>query len=424
MTVAPVQLRAPGFTVTRERVLGVLFIVVAVTIVVLFGMDASPTAKTTFGLNPVGGDVKAVHVGDVVLPSRATAFVVAAICAFLGATQLTRGFGTRVTVVLGIVVVLFTIAFLTWAARDNSLNLVGLLQSTLLRAVPITFGALAGVLCERSGVVNIGIEGMLLSAAFTGSIVASAVHNLWIGMLGGAIIGGVLGWVLAVLAIRYLVNQIIAGTFINLFALGMTGFLSARVLERYQDLNNPGLFQPIAIPVLSKIPVLGPILFDVNVFVYIMFALIVIIHVGLFYTRWGLRVRAVGEHPRAADTVGIRVLFTRYRNVILGGMVAGIGGAYFTLGSVGGFNEDMTAGRGFIGLAAMIFGRWNPVGAFLAALVFGFSDSLQIKLSILHVPIPGEFLQMAPYLVTIFVVAGAVRKSRAPAADGQPYVKE
>jgi ABC-type uncharacterized transport system permease subunit len=424
MTVSSAQLRAPGFAVTRARVLGVLFIGVAVAIVVLFGLDTAASAKTTFGLNPVGGDVKAVHVGDLVLPSRATAFMLAAICAFLGATQLTRGFGDRVTVVLGVVVVLFTIAFLTWAARDNSLNLVGMLQSTLLRAVPITFGALSGVLCERSGVVNIAIEGMLLSAAFTGSVVASAAHNLWIGMLGGAIVGGLLAWFLALLAIRYLVNQIIAGTVINIFALGITGFLSARVLERYQNLNNPGLFQPIAIPVVSKIPILGPILFDVNVFVYIMFALIALIHVGLFYTRWGLRVRAVGEHPRAADTVGIRVQFTRYRNVILGGMVAGIGGAYFTLGSVGGFNQDMTAGRGFIGLAAMIFGRWNPVGAFLAALVFGFADSLQIKLSILQVPIPGEFLQMAPYLVTIFVVAGAVRRSRAPAADGQPYITE
>jgi ABC-type uncharacterized transport system permease subunit len=424
MTVSSAQLRAPGFAVTRARVLGVLFIGVAVAIVVLFGLDTAGSARTTFGLNPVGGDVKAVHVGDLVLPSRATAFMLAAICAFLGATQLTRGFGDRVTVVLGVVVVLFTIAFLTWAARDNSLNLVGMLQSTLLRAVPITFGALSGVLCERSGVVNIAIEGMLLSAAFTGSFVASAAHNLWIGMLGGAIVGGLLAWFLALLAIRYLVNQIIAGTVINIFALGITGFLSARVLERYQNLNNPGLFQPIAIPVLSKIPILGPILFDVNVFVYIMFALIALIHLGLFSTRWGLRVRAVGEHPRAADTVGIRVQFTRYRNVILGGIVAGIGGAYFTLGSVGGFNQDMTAGRGFIGLAAMIFGRWNPVGAFLAALVFGFADSLQIKLSILQVPIPGEFLQMAPYLVTIFVVAGAVRRSRPPAADGQPYITE
>jgi simple sugar transport system permease protein len=166
------------------------------------------------------------------------------------------------------------------------------------------------------------------------------------------------------------------------------------------------------------------VLFDNNVFVYLMFALVAAIYVGLFHTRWGLRTRAVGEHPKAADTVGIRVLATRYRNVIMAGVVAGIGGAYFTLGSVGRFDENMTAGRGFIGLAAMIFGRWNPVGAFLAALVFGFADSLQTKLSILNVPIPSEFLLMAPYLVTIFVVAGAVRKARPPAAENKPYVKD
>jgi simple sugar transport system permease protein len=299
-----------------------------------------------------------------------------------------------------------------------------MLQSTLLRSVPITFGALSGVLCERSGVINIAIEGMLLSAAFTGSVVGSATHSLWMGLIGGAIVGGLLGAFLALLSIRYVVNQIIAGTVINIFALGITGFLSARILEQYQNLNNPGRFEPVAIPLLSKIPLVGPVLFDENVFVYIMFVLIVAIYLGLFETRWGLRVRAVGEHPRAADTVGIKVLYTRYRNVILGGMVAGIGGAYFTLGSVGRFDENMTAGRGFIGLAAMIFGRWNPVGAFLAAMVFGFADSLQTKLSILQVPIPSEFLQMAPYLVTIFVVAGVVRKARPPAADGQPYIKE
>jgi simple sugar transport system permease protein len=321
-------------------------------------------------------------------------------------------------------VFVFVFAFLTWAARDNSLNLLGMLQSTLLRSVPITFGALSGVLCERSGVINIAIEGMLLSAAFTGSVVGSATHSLWMGLIGGAIVGGLLGAFLALLSIRYVVNQIIAGTVINIFALGITGFLSARILEQYQNLNNPGRFEPVSIPLLSKIPVIGPVLFDENVFVYIMFVLIVAIYLGLFETRWGLRVRAVGEHPRAADTVGIKVLYTRYRNVILGGMVAGIGGAYFTLGSVGRFDENMTAGRGFIGLAAMIFGRWNPVGAFLAALVFGFADSLQTKLSILQVPIPSEFLQMAPYLVTILVVAGVVRKARPPAADGQPYVKE
>jgi ABC-type uncharacterized transport system permease subunit len=211
---------------------------------------------------------------------------------------------------------------------------------------------------------------------------------------------------------------------ILILAGGLTSFLGAAVLARFQHLNNPGRFQNIELPFLSDIPLLGPVVFDQNIFFYLLIAIVVVTHIGLFHTRWGLRVRAVGEHPRAADTVGIRVLFTRYRNVILGGMVAGIGGAYFTLGSVGRFDEGMTAGRGFIGLAAMIFGRWNPVGALGAGLVFGFADSLRVKLSILRVPIPSEFLGMAPYLVTILVVAGVVGRARPPAADGKPYVKE
>jgi simple sugar transport system permease protein len=279
-------------------------------------------------------------------------------------------------------------------------------------------------LCERSGVINIAIEGMLLSAAFTATLVGSLTHNLWTGLLIGAITGGALAWVLALLAIRYRVDQIIAGTVINLLALGLTSYFSARFLQANQSLNNPGRFEAIRIPGLSEIPMIGPIFFDNNIFVYLLFLIIASAYIGLFYTRWGLRTRAVGEHPKAADTVGIRVLLTRYRSVVLGGIVAGIGGAYFTLGSVGRFEEGMTAGRGFIGLAAMIFGRWNPIGAFAAALIFGFADSLQVKLSILQVGIPSEFLGMAPYVATILVVAGAVHRARPPAADGKPYLKE
>ncbi|TMK67941.1 MAG: ABC transporter permease [Actinobacteria bacterium] len=203
-----------------------------------------------------------------------------------------------------------------------------------------------------------------------------------------------------------------------------SGYLSIQFLQNNAALNDPGRFQNVAIPGLSQLPILGPVLFDQNIFVYLLFAIVAVSYIGLFRTRWGLRVRAVGEHPLAADTVGIRVLFTRYRNVILGGVVAGIGGAYFTLGAVGRFEPGMTAGRGFIGLAAMIFGGWNPVGAFGAALVFGFADSLQVKLNILQVGIPQEFLGMAPYLVTIAIVAGAGRRVRPPAADGKPYIKD
>jgi general nucleoside transport system permease protein len=412
----------PAISSRRAVVTGFVFLATAVVIAVGFGLGATGSLHSTFVLNPVRGSVPKVP--NLVIPSRGAAFALAAVCAFLGGVQLTRGFGRRTYLVLGIVVFLFVMAFLTWADRGKSLSLIGLLEGTLHSAVPITFGALCGVLCERAAVINIGIEGMLLTAAFTGSVIASVVHNLWIGMIAGALAGGLLAWLLALLAIRYRVDQIIAGTFINLFALGMTSYLSARVLEANNALNDPGRFQEIAIPLLSKIPLIGPIFFDNNIFIYILFLIIIVTHVGLFYTRWGLRVRAVGEHPEAADTVGIRVLWTRYRNVIIGGIIAGIGGAYFTLGSVGRFDENMTAGRGFIGLAAMIFGRWSPVGAFLAARVFGFADSLQTSLSLLNVGIPSDFLLMAPYLVTIAVVAGLVRRARPPAADGKPYIRQ
>ena len=226
------------------------------------------------------------------------------------------------------------------------------------------------------------------------------------------------------LAIKYAVDQIIAGVVINIFALGITSFLTGQILVENQQLNNSGVMSPMAIPLLSDIPLLGPVLFDQNIFVYMMFLTVAATTFVLYRTRWGLRARAVGEHPKAADTVGINVFKMRYVNVIVGGMIAGFGGAYFTLGSVGRFDENMTLGRGFIALAAMIFGRWNPVGALGAALVFGFADALQIKLGTLGTPIPSEFLAMAPYIVTVVVVAGLVGKSRPPAADGQPYIKE
>ena len=404
----------------KARVMGVVFLLLAVAIALLFGAGSAGGGTATFQLN---GEGQFFQLPELNLPASGTAYFIAVVCAFLGGIQLVRGFGTKLYTVFAVVIACFVFAFLVWAARGSSLNLLGMLQLTLLRAIPLTLGALSGVLCERAGVINIAIEGMMLTAAFVGAIAGSTF-----GLIGGTILalasGALLGAVLAVLSIRYRVDQIIAGTVLNIFALGITSYLTARILVEYLDLNNPGTFRPIALPVLSKIPMLGPLLFDNNIFVYLTFILVALIHVGLFRTRWGLRVRSVGEHPRAADTVGINVLRVRYRNVILGGMMAGLAGAYLTLGSVGRFDENMTAGRGFIALAAMIFGRWNPIGAFGAALVFGFAESLQNKLAILNVPIPSEFLAMAPYLATILVVAGVVGRARPPAADGQPYIKE
>ncbi len=411
--------RAQG--VTRQRVLGIVYLLLAAAIAVIF-TNVPDGASSTFGLNL--GPSPAVKLPDLILPSATTAWVLSAFCGFSGAVQLVRGFGIRWAVVLGLVALAFTFAFLTWATAGKSVSLVGILQTTVQRATPITFAALSGLLCERAGVVNIAIEGMLLAGAFTGAVVGSIATNPWLGVLGAALVGAALAWVLAVLAIRYYVDQIIAGTVINIFSLGITSFLSARVLQTNLELNNPPRLTPFAIPILSDIPIVGPILFNHNVFVYGMFLLVIAIQVALFRTRWGLRVRAVGEHPKAADTVGIDVLRIRYTNVVLAGVVAGIGGAYLTIGSTGSFDQNMSAGRGFIGLAAMIFGGWNPIGAFLASLIFGFADSLQARLSILAVPIPSEFLLMTPYIVTIIVVAGLVGRVRAPAADGKPYRKE
>jgi simple sugar transport system permease protein len=407
-------------SVTRSRVLGTAFIVIALAIAVLFGAGSAGEGSATLQLN---GPDQVADLPDLTLPSSGTSFLIAAAAAFVGGIQLTRGFGKRTYLVLGLIIGGFVLAFLLWAAAGSSLNFFGMLQRTLVRAVPLTLGAMSGVLCERSGVINIAIEGMMLTAAFVGAIAGSA-FGLWLGTLVAMGSGAVLGGVLAVLSIRYRVDQIIAGTVINIFALGITSYLTARVLVQYLELNNPGTFRPFDIPLLAKIPLVGPLLFRNNIFVFLMFILVAVVHVGLYRTRWGLRVRAVGEHPKAADTVGINVLRVRYRNVILGGMMAALAGAYLTLGSVGRFDENMTAGRGFIALAAMIFGRWSPIGAFGAALVFGFAEALQSTLAILNAPIPSEILAMAPYLATILVVAGLVGRARAPAADGQPYVKE
>ena len=405
---------------TRQRVLGILFLVVAFSIWFFFSRSVAPGVQTTFGLTPGGSEAQ---LPDWTFSTAPILNILAIVCAILGGAQLARGFGSRTNLVLAWVAGIFIFSFLAWAAADGSLNFAGLLRSSVVRAVPITIGALSGVLCERAGVVNIAIEGMMLTGAMMGALVGS-LTNIWIGLLAAVIAGGLLGLVHAILSIRYKADQIISGTVINIGAVGITSFISAKFLQKYQGLNSSGIFPAWDIPVLSKIPFIGPILFEHNLFVYALFFLLILLHIGLFYTRWGLRMRSVGEHPKAADTLGINVFKTRYMAVILGGMMAGFGGGYFTVGSVGRFDEVMTAGRGFIGLAAMIFGNWTPFGSFGAGLLFGFTDSLASKLAILGVRIPSEFLLMAPYIVTMIVLAGVVGRGQMPAADGKPYEKE
>jgi ABC-type uncharacterized transport system permease subunit len=410
-----------GVSAARRTGFGIAAIVLGLVMLVAFGLGSESGLDATFVLNRGG---EALELPDVTVPARITALALGGLVVVVGAAQVGGLLRRRTYVVFGVVLALFVVALLAWAARGDDTNILGLLDGTLRRSIPLALGALAGVLCERAGVINIAIEGMLLTAAFTGAITASAADSIWVGMASGIGAGALLGALLAVLSIRYQVDQIIGGTVINILALGLTSYLTARVLVEYQDLNQPGSFRAVGIPVLEDLPLVGPLVFDNTIYVYLMFALVAGLTYALFRTRWGLRVRAVGEHPRAADTVGINVLGTRYRSVILGGAVAGLAGTWFTLDAVSGFDENMTAGKGFIALAALIFGRWHPVGAFVAALVFGFSEELQGRLALLDTPIPSELLLMTPYVVTIVVVAGLVGRSRPPAADGQVYATD
>jgi simple sugar transport system permease protein len=370
-----------------------------------------------------GGLSEAIQLPDWVVPSYATVTALSVLAVFLGGYQLARGFARWTNAVLGVIVLLFVFSFLTWATRDQSINLAGMLKSALLRAAPLTLGALSGILSERAGVVNIAIEGMMLAGAMMGSLIGSVSESLWVGLGAAILTGALLALIHGVLSIRYKVDQIISGVVINIFSTGATSFVSAKFLQEFQELNSPGIFSNWAIPGLARLPFIGGIFFENNLFVYAMYLLLIVVHVALFFTVWGLRTRAVGEHPKAADTLGVNVFRTRYVAVVLSGMMAGLAGGYFTLGSVGRFDELMTAGRGFIALAAVIFGKWTPFGAFGASLIFGFAESLQGKLSILRVPIPSEFLLMAPYIATMIALAGVVGRAIPPAADGQPYEK-
>lgn len=404
----------------RATIVGWVLIGLAAFVLWVFGLNVDGDLDATFNLS-----LPTARFADLtwVVNTRLLGIITAAILALLGGVSLRRVRVKWTNIGLAIGLALFALAFLSWAAAGKSFSLVGMLRSTVILSVPVTLGALTGLMGERVAVINIGIEGQLLTSAFVATIVGSA-FGLWLGVFGALATGAILGAFLAWMAIRYRIDQIIAGVVINIFALGLTSFLASRVLREVQELNSPGSFSTIKIPLLSDIPVLGPMFFDHNFFIYGTIALVVILHLGFYYTRWGLRARSVGEHPKAADTVGINVYRTRYMNVILGGLIAGFGGAFLTLTQVSRFEENMTAGIGFIGLAAMIFGRWKPFGALAAGLVFGFARALQQKLGILATPIPSEFLLMVPYIVTIIVVAGVVGRARPPAADGQPYIKE
>lgn len=406
----------------RKRIsYGITLLIFGILIYLFFGINTNPNSQTTFGLTLLSSE--AISVPDLIVPAQSTIYLMVAILVFAGAYQLARGVKST-GVLIAIIATTFVIAFLTWSAQDKSFNLTGMLSSSLVRATPIALAALCGVISERAAVINIGIEGIMLMSAQIAVVVATLTQNLYTGLIAAILLGGLIAAFHAYLVIQFKVDQTVSSVAINIIGAGFTSFLSSKFLQGATDtLNNSGTFPIISIPFLSKIPIIGPTLFANNIIVYLMLLLVILIHILLFYTPWGLRTRAVGEHPKAADTLGVNVYLMRYVNVILGGMIAGLGGAYFTIGSVGRFDELMTAGKGFIGMAAMIFGKWNPIGAFASSLIFGFADSLQVKLQILRVPIPSEFLLMAPYIVTMIILTGVVGRAIPPAADGQPYDK-
>ena len=329
--------------------------------------------------------------------------------------------GSGVAIVFGIC---FVLAFLLWAVagRGAALQFTSLLSGALFLSVPLVFGAMAGAVCEHVGVIDVAIEGQLLAGAFLAAVVGSTTGNPWIGLVCAPIAGALVGSLLALFAVRYWVDHIIVGVVLNVFVTGLTSYLFSTVLTRNTAVFSMAVKLPTwRIPLLSEIPVVGPILFAQNVLVYIMYVAVIVLQILLFKSRWGLRLRACGEHPRAADTVGIRVNRTRVVNTILGGAIAGLGGAYFTVANGLAFGKQMSAGRGYIALAAMILGGWKPGGALAAALLFGFADNLQNALGVVGVEVPSQFMLMAPYLVTVFAVAGLVGRVRAPAMEGKPY---
>jgi len=312
-------------------------------------------------------------------------------------------------------VLLAVILFFYW--RDPQAT-TAVLASTVRHSTPLVLGALCGIFSERSGVINIGIEGMMLMSAFMAYMFNVWTGNLSLAILGGILTGALMGLFLAFMSVTLKLDQIIGGSVINIIALGLTGYFYT------VGLTTSGKLRAFSLGPLAEIPLIGPVLFDNPPITYAAIVLVFVATYVLFRTRWGLRTRAVGEHPRAADTVGINVYFMRYANVIIGGAIAGLAGAFLTLEAVGSFERNMTNGRGFIALAVMLFGKYNPIGAWGAALFFGFTTAMQTQLQFMGIDVPHQFIGMIPYVLTILVLAGFVGRTRVPAADGVPYDKE
>lgn len=368
-----------------------------------------------------------VPLPTVVLPGLPTVILCAVLTLVAGLGFLSgRLWGRSRSAAAAVAGVSVVLGLVTWAASGSAypFPVSNQLSGTVALATPLVLGALAGVLCENAGVVNVAIEGQFLVAAFTAATVGSVTGSIPVALAAAVAAGVAMGALLALFSITYLVDQVVLGVVLNLLASGVTGFLFDQLVQPNSgELNAAPTLSTIQIPLLSAIPLFGPVLFNQTALVYLAIVSVAVVWFLLYRTRWGLRVRSVGEHPEAADTVGINVYAIRWQAVLAGGVFAGLGGAFFTIGSTGGFIKDITVGNGFIALAALIMGRWNPVRAALMALFFGFVTQLASQLQTLSTPMPSQFLLMLPYVATIIAVAGLIGRSRGPAADGVPYVK-
>ncbi|MFI5052181.1 MAG: ABC transporter permease [Acidimicrobiales bacterium] len=431
MTIAPVVVASRARRrLGRGAVVGAIIVVVGAFVTWVFGLGSVQAANTTLTFDPVNisGTVP-WHLADLTVSSRWTSVVLGLIIIGVGAEILWRHPTRFVTARFGGVAVLFFFGLIIWAGRTHGPSQVGFINVTSilvgggLVAMVLIFGSLSGVMCERSGVVNIAIEGQFIGGVFVGAVIQSETNNWFYAAFGAAVIGALLGAILAFLALRYQSDQIIVGVVIVTMMTGLSSYLNLQVLTPYPQYNAGNLAPNLPIPILAKIPVLGPVLFDETGFFYVMIILVGLISFALFKTRWGLRVRAVGEHPNAAAAVGISVIRTRYINVILGGAVAGLGGIAL-VAFQGQFTVGITEGYGYIALAGLIFGRWRPSGAVVAAIIFGLSVYLADNLQTYQIPVSSEILGMFPYVITIAVVSGLIGGVRAPAADGLPYKRD
>jgi len=409
--------------VPRKWKISIVLSVLSVIAFVVFGVFGDERTS----LIVFSESTDAIVIPNLPVTSKALCLVVGVLLLVIAAVSVWFTVGRRKVPIWLVIVftLLFLIALVVFTGAGSKVPVVFLISGSIALATPVIFGALAGVIGERVGVVNIAIEGQLLAGAFVSAVVASITDSLTLGLVAALIGGALVSMVLAAFSIKYLVDQIIVGVVLNALVIGLTNFFYAAVLnDNSRETNFPGTLPFLPIPVLSDIPVVGAVLFDQRITTYLMFVLVPSVWFILFKTKIGLRIRAVGEHPLAADTVGINVNRTRFWTVSIAGTIAGLGGAALTLGSVGAFVREMSAGQGFIALACVILGRWNPWLAALAALLFGFSKNFRIFAGQTGADIPPDLIAMVPYLVTLVAVAGLVGRVVGPAAAGKPYVKQ